>query len=120
MKKPPLDRNSAQKWLTVWKYGQFWNSRKTPGVFNDGVLHYGRSKLWPEQYVCDWKQENTPLSPPDANATLLAVCCVELAILYPTVAILGISPNAQCGDQNQSPGPKCSHLSNVLSNLPVD
>ena len=55
IKKPPLDRKSAQKWLTVLNYGQFWKSPKTPGVFNYGVLNYGvliygRFKLWPLQY----------------------------------------------------------------------
>ena len=48
---PPLDRKSAQKWLTVLNYGQFWKSPKTPGVFNYGVLIYGRFKFWPLQYI---------------------------------------------------------------------
>ena len=56
IKKPPLDRKSAQKWLTVLNYGQLWKSPKTPGVFiygvlNYGVFIYGRFKLWPLQYL---------------------------------------------------------------------
>ena len=50
MKKPPLDRNSAQKWLTVLDYGQFWNSRKTPALsiiafYIVAVLNYGRNNI---------------------------------------------------------------------------
>ena len=44
-------KNSAQKWLTVLKYGQFWKSSKTPGVFNYGVFNYGRFKVWQLQHM---------------------------------------------------------------------
>ena len=72
IKKPPLDRKSAQKWLTVLNYGQFWKSPKTPGVFNYGVLNYGvliydRFKLWPLQYVAQNpipRPPNPPATPP--------------------------------------------------------
>ena len=39
--KTKFGQKSAHKWLTVFNYGQFLNSWKTPGVFN-----FWRFKLW--------------------------------------------------------------------------
>ena len=57
MKKPPLVRKSAEKWLTILNYGQIWNSGTDPtkceggfilfAQFSVSVVDFPRFGLWP-------------------------------------------------------------------------